>query len=1134
MAVVSGTIAALTAASKVLAGTMTKKAVMDGAKKFIKGKATNAVKNKVTGKGRKKKKGKGGESGTEEPGAITRAGSSDITPTSPMFGGLALPDPVEPEVQTVKPVGKVSFTSITNQLDSIVALTGAIESVTGKSIASKKKMAATARKDREKAKKREKENKREGILAGVGGFLGNKAKEAGKGLGIFNFLTQLFLGMVALSLLKFAKPIMAGIEFATKNLHLVFLGFKGLDQTFKILGPKVSKFFKSGTTKLKNFKPNIWGKIGNGIKATFKALSKVLPGFITRGVEKIAEVSKAINQAAKAAGRSLTFNTRTQALGKTSTALSKLTNRGGAGAGRNLGIGEGFRKLPGGSGRTNMYTLSKKTLQIRAEHGDEAARMYQQALDSGKSSKRAMLNVRKELKPGGKLTSAPMKGSLGGGIKGSQLFKGGANRSATRGMIKTFGKNKVTSFITKQGGLLATKSGMSRIPVIGPLIVAVTTYFEDADGDGKPDKKLDKALFKAGGSLLGGFLGTFIPIPIIGTILGELIGEYVGELFYILLKGGGVSEVGNKLKEDVMSVLQTGQKVLGWAGDGFKRMYEGIPKWTMPDFGYLNNVVYGPLNLLLNATTGKGIQDVEIPNPFWMLNPLNVMDKVGIVTKAFFSRDPMVPGETKKGQQGLTNASGQTGVMSEQAKEISEGKYYLQPGVGYFRTGGDGGFVGNTEEEAINNTSPDQPPAPTESSSTDQSGSPTMQADRPGSDTAGLKAVAPSSSQSVTPYNASGGNKNRKIFLHWTAGGYNTPYSYYHTTFLGSGKAVRYTPYGKDKNSHTAGANTGSIGLSVAAMYEGKENATTWSTPPTSAQMDAMITEAAQIGLDWGWDASTVDKNVRTHGEWEREATSTGVLSGGPQRWDLDKLKPSDPNINVSRVLSHGGNTLRSRIKAKMASLKGGADPEQKEEKGSPTPPPSVAKVSPVDPSEEMKKPERSDYTGRSGAAQYEKDLKKYEARQGTPVKAEVTPKETMTGQDVKPVDPPEMKKPEKSDYTGRSGAARYEKDMKEYNSQQPKITPTDTPEAPGQTPEASTPTITPQKAPTQNVGSVEKQTSYEKPSEGTPSVMALPPPQQPSGGGGGGGSSSRIMGSGNLLNSYYAAQLLGSLYKLG
>ena len=90
MAIVSGTIAALTVASKVLAGTMTKKAVIDGAKKFVKGKAKNAVKNRVTGKGRKKK-GRGGEGGTEEPGAITRAGSSDITPTSPMFGGMILP-----------------------------------------------------------------------------------------------------------------------------------------------------------------------------------------------------------------------------------------------------------------------------------------------------------------------------------------------------------------------------------------------------------------------------------------------------------------------------------------------------------------------------------------------------------------------------------------------------------------------------------------------------------------------------------------------------------------------------------------------------------------------------------------------------------------------------------------------------------------------------------------------------------------------------------------------------------------------------------------------------------------------------------------------------------------------------------
>jgi hypothetical protein len=127
-----------------------------------------------------------------------------------------------------------------------------------------------------------------------------------------------------------------------------------------------------------------------------------------------------------------------------------------------------------------------------------------------------------------------------------------------------FSRDPMVPGETKEGGMLAMKSGQSRIPVIGPLIVAVTTYFEDLEGggidedgnpipDGKPDKKFDKALFKAGGALLGGFLGTFIPIPIIGTILGELVGEYVGELFYILMRGGGFSALGNKLKQDIES-----------------------------------------------------------------------------------------------------------------------------------------------------------------------------------------------------------------------------------------------------------------------------------------------------------------------------------------------------------------------------------------------------------------------------------------------------------------------------------------------------------------------------------------------------------------------------------------------------
>ena len=40
------------------------------------------------------------------------------------------------------------------------------------------------------------------------------------------------------------------------------------------------------------------------------------------------------------------------------------------------------------------------------------------------------------------------------------------------------------------------------------------------------------------------------------------------------------------------------------------------------------------------------------------------------------------------------------------------------------------------------------------------------------------------------------------------------------------------------------------------------------------------------------------------------------------QRWDLDKLRESDPNIDTRKVLSAGGNELRRRIKAKFNELK--------------------------------------------------------------------------------------------------------------------------------------------------------------------------------------------------------------------
>ncbi|MFO0005877.1 MAG: hypothetical protein ACK559_32600, partial [bacterium] len=79
-----------------------------------------------------------------------------------------------------------------------------------------------------------------------------------------------------------------------------------------------------------------------------------------------------------------------------------------------------------------------------------------------------------------------------------------------------------------------------------------------------------------------------------------------------------------------------------------------------------------------------------------------------------------------------------------------------------------------------------------------------------------------------------------------------------------------------------------------------------------------MALEAARLAVAWGWDESTIDSNVRTHGEWERFGTSTGILSGKPQRWDLDKLQQSDQN-------NSGGNKLRKMIKGYFKQLKKGS-----------------------------------------------------------------------------------------------------------------------------------------------------------------------------------------------------------------
>ena len=100
-----------------------KKAAVQGAKEFAKGKA----KDFITGKGRKKKKGKGGGTGDGEGGDITlRTGSTAIVPTTPIIPG-ALANPEDVEYKESDRDKSVTLDSIANQLRSIVALTETLE-----------------------------------------------------------------------------------------------------------------------------------------------------------------------------------------------------------------------------------------------------------------------------------------------------------------------------------------------------------------------------------------------------------------------------------------------------------------------------------------------------------------------------------------------------------------------------------------------------------------------------------------------------------------------------------------------------------------------------------------------------------------------------------------------------------------------------------------------------------------------------------------------------------------------------------------------------------------------------------------------------------------------------------------------
>ena len=252
------------------------------------------------------------------------------------------------------------------------------------------------------------------------------------------------------------------------------------------------------------------------------------------------------------------------------------------------------------------------------------------------------------------------------GSKVGGLFSKGAGAVAKTGAgkavakvggwaAKIFGKAAGVVAPALKAATPAVKGFARRIPILGPIIVAIVSLMS---GEG-----IGQALFKSVGAALGGALGTFIPIPILGTLIGETIGMFVGDLLYYTIIERNPKKAFGMLKGAFTKILSAGRAVFDWVTGGFGRFYEGIPKIKIPDlpeeppgwipgFGFGSKkkiwgafktglkVLIGPLSLLM----GK-----ELPNLLWLMNPLN---NGKLLIKSFFP-----PGGKESGGKSASPAS---------------------------------------------------------------------------------------------------------------------------------------------------------------------------------------------------------------------------------------------------------------------------------------------------------------------------------------------------------------------------------------------------------------------------------------------------------------------------------------------
>jgi len=186
----------------------------------------------------------------------------------------------------------------------------------------------------------------------------------------------------------------------------------------------------------------------------------------------------------------------------------------------------------GGKPTAADRTRNARIRSIQRQYGPNARKIYENALNNGKTPQQAEAAVKKGFKKG--ISIRPGAESLASRTaKAGSVFKGGF------GGLKKAPARLATKMLGKAGVKIAGKV-FGKIPIIGGLIDFAFALWSG--------EKPGRAAAKAVGATIGSALGTFIPIPFAGTILGGILGDIVGGALYDTLAAGNNKKTQAKAK----------------------------------------------------------------------------------------------------------------------------------------------------------------------------------------------------------------------------------------------------------------------------------------------------------------------------------------------------------------------------------------------------------------------------------------------------------------------------------------------------------------------------------------------------------------------------------------------------------